>query len=211
MSKRAADTVEAIWEHWVVHGDVPADRADEMRDELAQHLTEAEADGKRVADVTGTDLRAFADEWARHEREMPQRSVPSTLIVAALAGACGLTFAKVVFDRSLDVSFPVVEGALAIVALATLAYLVLGPPGTRLRRSSTPMPKGVKAVLSGLAGGGAFILVTGLTAVIGSNWVVEVPRILVGLMATIGGGLMIGLPMHAIGISPLRLLRRITR
>lgn len=210
MSKQAADALEAIWEHWAIHLDVPTHRAAEMRDELAQHLSDAEADGKRVADVTGPDLRAFANEWARHERDSTPLSGVATFVQGALAGACGLVFAKVLVDRSLDLSVPVVETVLGILALAGLAFLILGPPGSRLRNSSTPVTKGAKALLAGLAGGASFVLVTVLTVLIDSDLTLDMPRFLVVLMASAGALLLFVLPLHALGLSPLRILRWVT-
>jgi hypothetical protein len=53
---------------------VPRIRAEEMGNELEQHLREAVTDGKTVGDVVGTDVQAFAESWARVSRQ------PSSLL-----------------------------------------------------------------------------------------------------------------------------------
>ncbi len=44
--------------------------------ELSDHLASAEADGKDVEDVVGTNLRAFADQWAESEPMQPWNNRP---------------------------------------------------------------------------------------------------------------------------------------
>lgn len=53
--------------HWLANR-VPQDRAEEMADELGQHLEEALQNGKTVEDVVGPNTAAFAESLAEHER-----------------------------------------------------------------------------------------------------------------------------------------------
>jgi hypothetical protein len=62
------EILEECFVYWLLRK-VPRTSAEGMRDELEQHLREAVADGKTVGDVVGTDLRAFAESWARELRQ----------------------------------------------------------------------------------------------------------------------------------------------
>lgn len=62
MTDRANPIVE-IERYWLEAG-VPKDAVSEMRQELEQHLADAAADGRTVADVVGDDPGEFAEGWA---------------------------------------------------------------------------------------------------------------------------------------------------
>jgi membrane protein implicated in regulation of membrane protease activity len=71
MSERTIDQVLAgCARYWRSTG-VPADAIAEMRAELQTHLEAADLAGKPVDSVVGTDLDAFAEEWAAIYRNEP--------------------------------------------------------------------------------------------------------------------------------------------
>ncbi len=55
--------VEAIERYWLEAG-LPRDVVANMRQELDQHLSDAEADGRSIADVVGATPGEFAESWA---------------------------------------------------------------------------------------------------------------------------------------------------
>jgi len=56
-------TIGEIERYWLQAG-LTKDVVANMRQELEQHLTDAEADGRTLADVIGVDPGAFAESWA---------------------------------------------------------------------------------------------------------------------------------------------------
>jgi membrane protein implicated in regulation of membrane protease activity len=64
--------IAEVERYWLEIGLRP-DSVTEMRDELAQHLLEAELDGRTVIDVVG-DRAAFAEGWAAARRGRPVAS-----------------------------------------------------------------------------------------------------------------------------------------
>jgi hypothetical protein len=70
---RVALAVEDCVDYWRRTG-VPRSTVAGMREELEQHLLDAEAAGKSVESVVGPDVLAFAEEWAREYR--PPSAVP---------------------------------------------------------------------------------------------------------------------------------------
>lgn len=76
--------------HWLVNR-IPQDRAEEMVDELGQHLEEAVQDGKTVEDVVGPDVSAFAKSWA--EEGHPDWTAKDRVVEYAFAMSFGVAFA----------------------------------------------------------------------------------------------------------------------
>jgi membrane protein implicated in regulation of membrane protease activity/DNA-binding ferritin-like protein (Dps family) len=81
---------------------VPSERVGEMRDELADHLTEATAAGQSVDSVVGPDLAVFAEAWAaayrgsaRVNRHENNQTRSSALWIWLTIGLLGITFAAV--------------------------------------------------------------------------------------------------------------------
>jgi hypothetical protein len=64
MTVTTDETLAACRHYWEVSGIGPADIRD-MTDELRGHLDTAVARGRRVEDVVGPDVTAFAGEWAK--------------------------------------------------------------------------------------------------------------------------------------------------
>jgi membrane protein implicated in regulation of membrane protease activity len=56
-------TIGEIERYWLQAG-LPKDAVANMRQELEQHLSDADADGRTLADVIGADPGAFAESWA---------------------------------------------------------------------------------------------------------------------------------------------------
>ena len=80
--------------HWLVNR-IPQDRAEEMADELGQHLEEAVQDGKTVEDVVGPDVYAFAESWAEEDR--PVWTVRDRVVEYVSAFSFGVSYAAVAF------------------------------------------------------------------------------------------------------------------
>jgi len=209
VSTRDDEVVDAIWEHWIVHRDLPVDLANDMRDELAQHLDEAADDGKSTADVTGPDLLAFADGWAEQAHQKRRFEPFRLAIQAVVSGAAGLTFAHVAWTRTLDVSPRWVDLGLASLSVVAFALVFFGPWGSRLGHRPEPHPKLSKALVAGLAGGAVFIVFTGLSTLIGSDASITMPRVIVAIMALAGGLIFFALPLTAISANPLTLLTKV--
>ncbi len=81
---------------------VPSERVGEMRDELADHLTEATAAGQTVDSVVGIDLAVFAEAWAaayrgsaRVNRREDERTWSSAIWIWLTIGLLGIAFAAV--------------------------------------------------------------------------------------------------------------------
>jgi membrane protein implicated in regulation of membrane protease activity len=101
MTDRTIDQVLAgCVRYWESTG-VPADAVAEMRAELQAHLTDAGEAGKPVDSVVGTDINAFAEEWAAIYRGSPEAAKPvasssssSTWILLTI-GVLGVAFALI--------------------------------------------------------------------------------------------------------------------
>lgn len=89
-----AEVVATCRIHWRIV-DVPDDRADEMEQELEDHLREAVENGRSVEDVVGDDEIAFADSWAKEARE--RRSILGWIYEIGWAFAGGVAFTAVVY------------------------------------------------------------------------------------------------------------------
>ena len=133
--QRHSELVRAVHEHWVLTG-VDLEQADDMADELADHLTAAAADGKDIEAVVGPDLRAFADEWAAPLAEPPS---PRDVVRLTLLGAATCATANVAADalvnwqRTVTVD-PVTTGVLALLG-GLMANILVGPRLSRLGRT----------------------------------------------------------------------------
>ncbi|MDY7101291.1 MAG: hypothetical protein S0880_08900 [Actinomycetota bacterium] len=66
------DLLAAIRHHWVFARGLRPSAADEMHEELRDHLADARADGRTIDDVVGDDLLAFADDWADQRGDTPR-------------------------------------------------------------------------------------------------------------------------------------------
>ncbi len=123
---------------------------------------------------------------------------PPSFSRALCAGAAGITFAEVVVTGSLDVRVPLLSGALTALAGLAVIYLVLGPPGTRLRHRSMPIPKSQSALFAGFVGGIAFILVSMLSRIESDPAAMVIPRPIVAPLALAGAGIVVGFPLYAL-------------
>ncbi len=65
--KKIKDVQAECEMYWLMNR-IPHDRAEEMTDELGQHLEEAVQNGKTVEDVVGPDAGTFAESWAEEDR-----------------------------------------------------------------------------------------------------------------------------------------------
>ncbi len=102
MTERTVDqTVTECARYWRDTG-VLAAQVSEMRDELADHLTEATHAGRTVDTVVGSDLAAFAEEWASAYRNphrvrtaRPANDRSNALWLWLTIGLFGIAFAVV--------------------------------------------------------------------------------------------------------------------
>jgi hypothetical protein len=87
----ARATVRRVRTYWYRAG-VPRRTRRAMTEELRAHLLEAVDEGRRIDDVVGDDLAAFASEWAQAERPRPLLDVFLQLVAMAtlLPGALAL-------------------------------------------------------------------------------------------------------------------------
>lgn len=72
-------TVRRVRNNWYRAG-VPRRVRRDKAEELRAHLLEALDDGRRIEDVVGDDLAAFASEWAQAERPRPLLDVALQLL-----------------------------------------------------------------------------------------------------------------------------------
>ena len=85
---------------WISSG-IDATSADEMTAELRSHLQEATAAGKPLETVTGSDIEAFAHEWAsafmgpQANTAPPEKTPPSLPRTDSRSGTIGLWFGGV--------------------------------------------------------------------------------------------------------------------
>jgi len=94
-------TVNECARYWRDTG-VPGDTVGEMRNELADHLTESVAAGRSTDSVVGPDLAVFAEVWAaayrgsaRVSRQEDERTRSSALWIWLTIGLLGIAFAAV--------------------------------------------------------------------------------------------------------------------
>lgn len=142
--------VDAVQEHWVLSGVEPK-TADEMADELADHLRLAEAEGKSAEVVVGGDLRSFADDWARPvgSRDM----LVDRLELMAIAVAVYVIFsvgANAIFERGDVVVSPISLSVFTVVAVV-LSLFVLSPTTSRLRSNMTLRKRSLVPLVSGFS------------------------------------------------------------
>ena len=90
-SARIRGTVHVVENHWFRSG-VPRRLRRRNAELLEAHLVEAVADGRSVDDVVGSDVPAFAAEWALVERRNPVIGLALQTVgtPALLAGALAL-------------------------------------------------------------------------------------------------------------------------
>jgi hypothetical protein len=145
-SDRVLLVVEDCVDYWRRTG-VPRSAVAGMREDLEQHLQDAVAAGKSVESVTGPDVLAFAEEWAREFRgpEVMLRRIdgrgPAFLALAA-AILCFLSFLGLgVYAgvgtvevccprRVIEQGTTVLEPGLMIWALLILAAVIAGIVGS---------------------------------------------------------------------------------
>lgn len=167
-------TVRACERYWRRTG-VPRDAVEDMRGELEAHLLEAAAAGRPAVSVIGTDVEAFAEEWAREFRSpvrAPRGGGAGPVVLAVIAGfLCVLialmipassttTVTECCPERVVEVSSDGSGAGLAI-ALLLIAAGVLALAGAwALRREQLK----IGAMLLGVAAAGAVVTPLGLVA-----------------------------------------------
>lgn len=130
---RLSAVIDAVYEHWILQRNLDLAVATEMRDELADHLATAAADGKPVDVITGPDLRAFADEWAdAHQQRPGWADRLSLLAVGALAFVAATVTMAALDARSLTVEIDPIRLLVAALLGGAAASLFLSPLGSRL-------------------------------------------------------------------------------
>ena len=130
--QRDSDLVKAIHEHWVLTG-VAVDDADEMADELADHLSAAVNDGKDVEDVVGPNLRSFADDWAAPVASQDSLAEKVRLVLmATIMFAAATVGASAIFDWTSQVTVKPIETGLAGILGGCIAVVLVGPASSRL-------------------------------------------------------------------------------
>ena len=77
--------------YWKMQTRIPSDRAEEMGEELEQHLWDAVGEGKTVESVVGSDVEVFAESWA--EEDLPPTSFADRAIEAIFAVSAFFTIA----------------------------------------------------------------------------------------------------------------------
>lgn len=133
--QRQSEIVEAIHEHWILTG-VELDDANDMADELADHLTTASADGKDLEAVVGPDLRAFADSWADPvATKQSTLSKVGTVVGATIAGAICFVGAGGLFEWNSEVVVEPVETGIIALIIGFTATILVGPVTSRLSPS----------------------------------------------------------------------------
>jgi len=78
VADRTIDQILSDCERWWASTGVPAPAVAEMSGELRSHLVEAAQEGKSPQAVVGSDLAAFAEEWAAEYRPPLPVSAPAT-------------------------------------------------------------------------------------------------------------------------------------
>jgi DNA-binding ferritin-like protein (Dps family) len=189
--QRTSDLVKAIHEHWILTG-VSVDDADEMADELADHLSAAVDDGKDVEAVVGSDLRAFADEWAAPvaDPDTPAEKVRLVLMTAVMFAAATVG-ATAIFEWSSRVTIEPVETGLAGILGGCIAVVLVGPASSRLSPSGGLRSGVGVVVVGGIAIG---MLLTGwvwAAATFEEAWTVTVPSWLAIAAAVITFGVVL--------------------
>lgn len=76
VTDRAVDVLEACERYWA-RTHVPLRAIEEMKTELASHLSEAQSHGRSVEDVVGADLSTFAEAWATEHRPGHRSEIPT--------------------------------------------------------------------------------------------------------------------------------------
>lgn len=135
LTPEAFEVIDAIHEHWSMAG---VDGADQMRAELADRVEHALSNGETIDDVTGHDLRVFADAWAAERTGEPEGTSWVALAALVARSIVGVTSALVLFEtlgrRSLSV---VIEtGNIGLFSTLLVAMTLL----QRSRLTNRPRP-----------------------------------------------------------------------
>lgn len=156
---RTVRRVKSYWRRAGVPRRVRLDKAEELR----SHLVEAVDDGRRIEEVVGHDLAAFASEWAEAERPRPLLGLAVQLVavVTLLPGGLALLnpWLHAAFGR--DDPRTGVPGRL-LAYLAVISPVILGWQLLRiLRHRLTSQQAAIVGVLLFVAYTGLFVLVIG--------------------------------------------------
>ena len=177
-------TVRACERYWKRTG-VPRDAVESMRGELEAHLLEAAAAGRPVESVIGSDVEAFAEEWAREFRPPvrgPRGGAAGPMVMAVIAGfLCVLaslmiptsfttTVTECCPERVVEVASDTSSAGLTIALLLVAAGILALAGAWALRRERLK----VGAVLLGVAAAAAVVtplgLIAGVLLVIATIW-----------------------------------------
>lgn len=174
-------TVRRAASHWSRSG-IPGSTRHRKAEELRDHLAEAVADGRQVSDVVGSDVVAFAAEWAQADRQRNWVE-PVLFLLANLTIWLGLLalLGPVIEDRD---SF----GMPADLALTMELAMLLVFAVWLVRWFRAQVPKRVAFVLYGLASASYFVSI--LVLVPRVAWLdrdLEMPLVVV--VALVGVGL----------------------
>ncbi|QGV82221.1 hypothetical protein [Streptomyces ficellus] len=97
--------------NWEYRG-IDAASVREMLAELAAHLEDAAAAGRKPADVVGDDVKAFAASWARARQPLHRRVMRLAAILPGVVGTLML-FSHLLWRTT---QLPVTAGRLALIA-----------------------------------------------------------------------------------------------
>ncbi len=124
-------TVRRVKNYWYRAG-VPRKVRRDKAEELHAHLLEAVNDGRRVEDVVGRDVAAFASEWAQAERPRPLLDVFLQVVAAVTLLPGGLALLNPWLNTALGQDDP--RTGLPVESLAFLAVYVPALVGWQLVR-----------------------------------------------------------------------------
>lgn len=195
--------IEAVHEHWILSG-VALDEADDMAEELADHLSAAVADGKDIDAVVGPNLRHFADDWAEPATTPdPLRAKAARISLGMAVCVICWTGAQTLFGWSTQVMLrPIETGVVAILA-ALAAYVIVSPATSRLRPNGNIRSRLGVAAVTGLVVGlilGSWIW---LASTFEEAWTVQIPSWLAVSSVFLTVAIMLGPPL-ALAVRPSR-------
>lgn len=174
MSQRT-NLVKAVHEHWILTG-VDLDDANTMADELADHLANAEADGKSFETVVGSNLRSFADEWAEPvaEKRSPSTKIGLTAMGAAMFATCSVG-ASAIIEWTNQVTVRPIETGFAAILGGIVATTLVGSTSSRLNPRGGIRNAASLALVTGFAVAALFIGWFWLASTFEDAWTIEVP------------------------------------